>query len=367
MNHIAMRWLVLLVLVSVLVASCSPPRRGRGGSKIDDSDVTIINDVDQLDDAHQHEDTPGIDDDVSIPPASCGNGVLNAGERCDPGIVSGPGACPTTCAAADSCQRATLAGSAANCTARCELTAITACIDGDGCCPAGCTAQNDNDCAACSSQTCAQLGVQCGQTNNGCGTTIQCGATCPNSGTCVGGQCQAPTNTVGNACTSAMTCNLGSTAICPTRDFKNGYCSKPCATQSECPVGSHCGGFADKACMLDCTLDSQCRDGYRCYDVDEDGRKECWPSGVGTKAVGADCTAMWQCAGGNDGFCIHSWPAGYCTIDCTNDDQCPVGSSCYWFSEDASLCLKNCTNDNSSCRPDYVCLENDFDSNVCMH
>lgn len=30
----------------------------------------------------------------------------------------------------------------------CSHTPITACIDGDGCCPMGCTALNDNDCGA---------------------------------------------------------------------------------------------------------------------------------------------------------------------------------------------------------------------------
>ncbi|MEZ4358772.1 MAG: DUF2271 domain-containing protein [Kofleriaceae bacterium] len=74
---------------------------------------------------------------------TCDNGMVDAGETCDP-----PGSCPTSCqASADACMPNVLVGSAATCTAACVVQAVTDCGAEDGCCPAGCTAANDVDCA----------------------------------------------------------------------------------------------------------------------------------------------------------------------------------------------------------------------------
>jgi hypothetical protein len=83
-------------------------------------------------------------------PFVCGNGVVEAPrESCDPAIMApASGACPTACPEPSSCKQYTLAGMAADCTGRCESTAITACQSGDGCCPAGCNRGNDDDCSA---------------------------------------------------------------------------------------------------------------------------------------------------------------------------------------------------------------------------
>lgn len=73
--------------------------------------------------------------------AVCGNGIREGGERCD-------GDCPSSCDDGDRCTTDTLMGSAAQCDARCVYAPV-ACVDGDGCCPAGCTADNDSDCIDC--------------------------------------------------------------------------------------------------------------------------------------------------------------------------------------------------------------------------
>jgi MYXO-CTERM domain-containing protein len=76
--------------------------------------------------------------------ATCNNGVVDPGETCDP-----PGSCPTSCAAsADACMPNVLVGSAAGCTAKCVVEPVTGCVGGDGCCPMGCDATTDTDCAA---------------------------------------------------------------------------------------------------------------------------------------------------------------------------------------------------------------------------
>ena len=76
--------------------------------------------------------------------ATCGDGVVDAGEACD-------GNCPTTCDDGVLCTKDTLVGSASNCSAQCSFTDITTCDNGDGCCPAGCA--NDNDCGGASCVT----------------------------------------------------------------------------------------------------------------------------------------------------------------------------------------------------------------------
>ena len=91
--------------------------------------------------------------------AACNNGVVDAGETCDP-----PGSCPTTCAAAaDACMPSMLVGNAATCTAACQVQPITACNAGDGCCPPGCDIASDADCET--------AGGDSNDINGGCAST----------------------------------------------------------------------------------------------------------------------------------------------------------------------------------------------------
>ncbi len=69
----------------------------------------------------------------------CGNGIIEYPETCD-------GNCPTSCDDNNPCTRDELLGSAQECNARCRFSRILDCISGDGCCPPGCTRQNDRDC-----------------------------------------------------------------------------------------------------------------------------------------------------------------------------------------------------------------------------
>ncbi len=73
---------------------------------------------------------------------ACGDGVVSAGETCDP-----PSSCPTSCSDGNACTIDTMTGSPANCNVACSHQAITQCLGGDGCCPAGCTAATDGDCS----------------------------------------------------------------------------------------------------------------------------------------------------------------------------------------------------------------------------
>jgi len=82
---------------------------------------------------------PAIDADCP----GCGNGEIELifGETCDP-----PESCPVTCDDGNACTTDEMAGSPIACNVVCGHTSITACVSGDGCCPAGCNADNDSDC-----------------------------------------------------------------------------------------------------------------------------------------------------------------------------------------------------------------------------
>jgi len=72
----------------------------------------------------------------------CDNGVIDPGETCDPVDT-----CPTECAPSqDACVAVSVIGAAATCNAECVEDRINSCTDGDGCCPAGCIAADDDDC-----------------------------------------------------------------------------------------------------------------------------------------------------------------------------------------------------------------------------
>ncbi|MFC1482450.1 DUF4215 domain-containing protein [Myxococcota bacterium] len=76
------------------------------------------------------------DDDC---PPVCGNGVTEPPETCD-------GDCPTSCDDGDPCTTDQLFGDAVTCDASCLNEPIVACQHGDGCCPPGCDALQDDDC-----------------------------------------------------------------------------------------------------------------------------------------------------------------------------------------------------------------------------
>lgn len=106
-----------------------------------------------------------IDSDCS---ASCGDGVVDDNETCDP--VS---TCPATCDDGDACTLDQMTGSAESCSAACANTPITTCISGDGCCPTGCTSIGDSDCAGSSAGNGgSSSGVAGGSAGGAAGTSV---------------------------------------------------------------------------------------------------------------------------------------------------------------------------------------------------
>ncbi len=191
------------------------------------------------------------DDDCA---AACGNGVLETGELCDLAIVAGVGACPTTCNDGIVCTTDALVG-AGSCQAMCTAVTITTPANGDGCCPSGANAGNDNDC----SPMCGN-GVR--EANEVCDTGIVAGMpnACP---TACNDNVACTTNTLGNGGTCQAVClfppittPVGGDGCCPTGATAN--------TDTDC--APRCGNGAAEA-------GEQCDDGNQ----------------VDTDACGNDC------------------------------------------------------------------------------
>lgn len=287
--------------------------------------------------------------------ASCGNNVIEGNERCD-------GNCPTSCDDFDACTENVLAGSPASCTAECTYPDILTCTNGDGCCPTGCVFANDADCP-CFPNTCASLGYECGTIeDDGCGGGGEVCGFCADGRTCVQNFCQLDFD-VGDACSSNGDC-AGVAGACITEltsGWDGGYCTRSCGSDADCGTPNHCG--ADGFCWQDCTADSDCRAGYLCFDDDGDGLDECAPAGTGSGAVGDPCTRFADCSGGESGWCAteaSQFKDGFCSLDCSTDADCPVGTHC-WASQ---ACVPDCSADTDCRGNGYACYDGDGDATV---
>ena len=193
----------------------------------------------------------------------CGDGNCDAGEDCST-CADCSCTAPQICCAG-TCQNPTCSGvadcndgsacttdtcnNAGTCTASCSNTAIVACTDGDGCCPAGCDGTTDNDC--CTLLTCTDYPGQCGVAlNDGCSSTIDCSGACTAPQICCAGTCQNQTcinnsdcddgdSCTADTCNNAGTCtaSCSNTAIVACTDG-DGCCPAGCnaATDNDCSV-----------------------------------------------------------------------------------------------------------------------------------
>jgi hypothetical protein len=171
--------------------------------------------------------------DMAEPPPACGNGMLDPDEQCDPAVVApNPGACPMAadCDDHNPCTADSVAGSAAQCSAHCANTFITACGPADGCCATGCTPVSDADCSA----TCGNGTVESAESCDKAIPAAQPGA-CPTS---------CPPKT---ACTSYML--IGDASVCTARCVAQTTttCSGALVSDGCCPTG--CSVLNDGDCV----------------------------------------------------------------------------------------------------------------------
>lgn len=356
-------------------------------------------------------------DDNNVDPATCGDGALDPGELCDPGIASGEGACPTSCEAS-ACTSASLTGMAEQCNARCQTSPV-ACADGDGCCPAGCDGGSDDDCSNVCGDGVVDGPEMCDgncptQCNDGdaCttdtlgGSAATCDAACSYTPTtaCAGGDACCPagcSNANDSDCAPMDLCGNGTIDAGETCD---GSCPSQCNDGDACTTDRLSGSAAtcsaqcnyapvtscqsgDGCCPFGCSFanDNDCActpktcgqiAGGQCGSFSDGcgGTITCDRCNAGTACtngacvtenfIGDDCTDFPQCGSTQDAACITAatWPGGYCTQIC-NTSTCPSGSHCTDFDGTNELCMLDCTFD-SDCEAGYECRDWDSDGQL---
>jgi hypothetical protein len=165
----------------------------------------------------------------------------------------------------------------------------------------------------------------------------------------------------GAPCTSDGDC--GSRGSClDEAAFRDGYCAElDCASNLDCGAAGVCvTGASGTFCAERCLGESQCRNGYGCFNQAGTALSACLPLGGGNSDGAADgeaCASHADCRGGT---CITSegWPAGYCTTTfCDNFEDCASNGQdnrCLIQRGGTNFCVRICTS-QAECRDGYVC------------
>lgn len=258
--------------------------------------------------------------------AVCGNGVKEAGEKCDGKD------CPTVCPPIG-CQLRTLANPG-TCQAECvdsasKITQCGATADGGGasdqCCPTGCTSGNDPDCAAgaCGNGTVDPPGETCDT-----GIKGSCPTSCPAQG------CNLFKLDKPGTCQAACVAN-GAIAQCINGD---GCCAPGCdnTNDSDCQPVCHNGvtepptETCDANCPTDCPAQA-----CQLFTLQNAGTctAKCVAGGQQTSCINNDRCCPTGCTSANDNDCTTAPPkCGNGVLDlgetCDNSDPTHVCPTC---------------------------------------
>lgn len=281
--------------------------------------------------------------------ACCGDGKLDAGERCDTLIPPGqPGACPTSCQDSDPCTRDQLLGQ--GCNAHCGFAMTTVLQDGDGCCPLRGTAASDSDCP----DLCGNGVVDAGER---CDTAIAAGqlGACPTS--CDDGDPCTADQRVGSGCTTG--CIYLQLCGCGNGQLDNGercdtaiVAGQPgaCPTVAACDDGDPCtvDRVDGKDCQQRCTNNPA--------ELQTSGSDGCCVPGV-SSLTDVDCPppcGPTQTRAGQPGDCVDLC-AG---LSCPDGQHCSYGRCTPWpgANETSPKALAGCCSIASTAPPPMTWL-----------
>lgn len=221
----------------------------------------------------------------------------------------------------------------------------------------------------CTPKTCSQLGVQCGQTSNGCNSYINCGS-CPTGYTCSGGVCQGNVcRLLGQSCSGGYPCCSG--LVC-----SGGIC------QSSSPIGggNPCQGKADNTQVGG---SNPCYNPYRCCNEQciNTGNQPCSGTvGPNCHTENQYCSDVNPCCSGlicSGNICISQTQSGSCVYPLTNcngqckntlndplncggcGNVCPGNGMC-----SGGQCTNYCVSGQTYC-PGSGCSNLNYDNNNC--
>lgn len=184
-----------------------------------------------------------VDNDPDCSP-SCGDGLIERSETCDPESETQCKQRDSDCDDRDPCTIDTLTGSARNCNSACVHMPVTATQSGDDCCPSGANATTDSDCKP-------RCGNGVREADEVCDGGEGCDANCKTTGSPTQIAClstaSGPCETCAciNCTATEQTCRNGSDAI------ENAKCGDvlDCTQQNNC-IGQACYCDPDAFCLV---------------------------------------------------------------------------------------------------------------------
>ena len=298
--------------------------------------------------------------------ATCGNGVVETGETCDP-----QGSCPTTCDDNDACTLDDSTGQIAMCNLLCTHSDITACADDDGCCPASCSPASDNDCVS----VCGNGQVEPGESCDPPGT---CPTACNDMDPCTTDALTGTANNCDAQCVfTPVVQTVAGDFCCPSGANANTDpdCMPDCGNGAV-EMGEVCDGNCPTQCndMLPCTTDILMGSAATCDAV-------CTTVAV-TACTNADQCCPAGCNAGSDNDCSAGCgdgmvdpgetcdPPASCPTSCTAPDACSTavlqGSAANCNAECVVSPITACSLASDGCCPGTCNANTDADcSPVC--
>jgi MYXO-CTERM domain-containing protein len=216
-----------------------------------------------------------------------------------------------------------LTGSAANCNAACSFTEIVSCANADGCCPAGCDANGDDDCSG----SCGNDTIEPGET---CDPESSCPISCDDD---IG--CTVDTLT-GSAANCNAACSFTEIVSCAAGDQ---CCPAGCDPSNDDDCSTACGDGsidAGETCDPQSTCPTDCDDSQTCTIDNLTG------SAANCNAV-CSFTTVVTCADG--------------------DACCPVG--CDLGADSDCTCDNGVVEPHETCDPPQTCPTECADADPC--